>query len=223
MAEHNTGELIAIQRVQPREPGRLVLMSDAIGEDGRIGEAYAASHDNLSPPLMWTGVPDAESFALIVEEPDASTDRPVAHWVVWNISGALKGLPGGVKPGPGVDDFGGMVQGLNGHGQSGYMGPRPAPHDGPHHYHFQLFALDTRLDLEPSASFEDLVRMLQAHTIASCDLVGLYEEDADPLTPAEVQPEPRSFAGGDDGRGALDADEVDHHAPHDHAGVVGSL
>jgi len=220
MAEHSSGEMIAIQKVQPREPGRLTLVSEAIGEDGRIGDAYSAWHDNLSPPLMWTAMPEAESFALIVEDPDAPMDRPVVHWMAWNIPGDLKGLPGGIKAGRRSDDIDGMVQGLNTRGQPGYMGPMPPRDDGPHHYHFQLFALDMRLDLKPSTPLDQLVQVLKAHTIAACDLVGLYEADADPVAPAEPLEEPRSFAGGLQGRGGLDEDDVDRHAPHDEDGVV---
>ena len=221
MAEHSSSEPIAIQRVHPREPGRLALTSEAIGEDGRMGEAYSGAQDNLSPPLMWTAMPEAQGFALIVEDPDAPTDKPVVHWAVWNIPGAVNGLPLGIKPGPRIEDHGGMVQGLNTHGQHGYMGPKPPPQDGPHRYHFQLFALDRQLDLKPSAPFEDLVQMLKGHTIASCDLVGLYEENADPLAPPEIHAEPRTFAGAED-RGGLDTDDKDRHAPHNAAGVVNS-
>lgn len=220
MAQHSSGDLIAIQRVQPREPGRLTLVSEAIGEDGRIGDAYSSYHDNLSPPLVWTGMPDAESFVLIVEDPDAPTDKPVTHWVMWNIPGALEGLPSSIKPQARIEEYGGMVQGLNTRGQPGYMGPKPPPGDGPHHYHFQLFALDARLDLPPTAPFEELVTALKGHTIASCDLVGLYEENADPLSPPETRREPRSFL--DEARGGLDEDDVDRHAPHDSQGVVTS-
>lgn len=222
MAKHSSGDLIAIQRVQPREPGRLTLVSEAIGEDGRIGDAYSSYHDDLSPPLVWTGMPDAESFALIVEDPDAPMDKPVVHWVMWNIPGALEGLPSSIRPETRVEAYGGMIQGLNTRGKPGYMGPRPPPGDGPHHYHFQLFALDTRLDLPPNAPFEELVQVLKAHTIAACDMVGLYEENPDPLTPAQSQQEPRSFLGEAGDRGGLDADDVDQHAPHDSQGVVSS-
>lgn len=222
MAQDSSGDPIAIQRVQPREPGRLTLVSDAIGEDGRIGDAYSSYHDNLSPPLVWTGMPEAETFALIVQDPDAPMDKPVVHWAAWNIPGTLEGLPSGIKPEPRVEDCGGMVQGLNTRGQPGYMGPKPPAGDGPHRYHFQLFALDARLDLAPTAPFEELVDVLKGHTIASCDLVGLYEANADPVTPAQGRTEPRSFTGDDGGRGGLDEDDVDQHAPHDSQGVVTS-
>jgi hypothetical protein len=222
MAQHSSGEPIAIQRVRPREPGRLTLASEAIGEDGRIGDAYSAYHDDQSPPLVWTGMPDAETFALVVEDPDAPMDKPVVHWVAWNIPGSLEGLPSAIKPGPHVEALGGMVQGLNTHHQPGYMGPKPPAGDGPHRYHFQLFALDATLDLPPHAPLEELVAILKAHTIASCDLVGLYEENADPVAPAETRPEPRSFEDSQGDRGGLDEDDVDRHAPHDEEGVVTS-
>ena len=111
-----------------------------------------------------------------------------------------------------------MTQGLNTRGEFGYMGPKPPPGDGPHRYHFQLFALDRRLDLPPATPFEALVQVLKAHTIAACELIGLYEHDA-----VEGR-EPRSFSGGphDAGRGGLDRDDVDQHAPHDGLGVVNS-
>jgi len=54
MAQHSSGEALVIQRVRPREAGRLTLTSEAIGLDERIGDAYSAYHDNMSPPLMWT-------------------------------------------------------------------------------------------------------------------------------------------------------------------------
>jgi hypothetical protein len=80
-----------------------------------------------------------------------------------------------------------------------------------------LFALDRRLGLAPSAPLEDLVKELKASTIASADLVGTYEYARDLKAPATR--EGRSFAHGN-GRGGLDEDDVDRHAPHDEDGVV---
>ncbi len=161
-------------------------------------------------------MPEAESFALIVEDPDAPLDRPGLHWAIWNIPGAFDALPSSIRNAPFIDEFGGMVQGKNLHGRYGYMGPKPPADDGPHRYHFQLFALDRRLGLAPSAPLEDLVRELKGSTIASAELVGTYERVQDLTAPAAG--EGRSFAGGD--RGGLDEDDVDQHAPHDEDGVV---
>jgi Raf kinase inhibitor-like YbhB/YbcL family protein len=221
MAKSSSGEPIVIQRVRPRESGRLVLSSEAIGLDARIGDAYSAYHDDMSPPVMWTRMPEAESYALIVEDPDAPAARPFLHWAIWNIPGKLGGLPGNVpknaKP-EGVEGLDGAVQGLNGRGQPGYMGPRPPAGDGPHRYHFQLFALDRRLDLPSTAPLEELVQVLKADAIASCELIGTYEQD----TLSDRRDETRSFSEAEihAGRGGLDADDVDRHAPHNPEGVV---
>jgi Raf kinase inhibitor-like YbhB/YbcL family protein len=218
MAQHSSGEPIAIQRVRPREPGRLTLVSEAIGEDGHIGEAYSGYDENQSPPLVWTGMPEAETFALIVEDPDAPFDRPVLHWAVWNIPGILKGLPSAIRPEPRIEEYGGMIQGRNYSGQHGYSGPRPPAGDGPHRYHFQLFALDKRLTLDADAPFEELIEVLKANAISSCELVGMFERQDEASPPVEA----RSFSRTDldAGRGGLDEDDVDRHAPHDPDGVV---
>jgi Raf kinase inhibitor-like YbhB/YbcL family protein len=219
MAKSSSGEPIVIQRVRPRESGRMVLTSEAIGLDDRIGDAYSAYHENMSPPLMWTRMPEAETYALILEDPDAPTERPFLHWAIWNIPGTLAGLPGDVLK----DDrlggpLAGAVQGLNGRGQPGYMGPRPPAGDGPHRYHFQLFALDMHLDLGPTAPLQELVQVLKANTIASCELIGTYEQEALGDRPAET----RSFSEAElrAGRGGLDEDDVDRHAPHNPEGGV---
>lgn len=230
MAQRSSGEVLVIQRVQPREPGRLTLTSEAIGLDGRIGDAYSAYHDNMSPPLMWTGMPDAETYALVVEDPDAPTERPFLHWVIWNIPGKLEGLPGGLPQDArldGPEGLAGAVQGLNGRGQPGYMGPRPPAGDGPHRYHFQLFALGMRLDLSETAPLEELVQVLKGNTIASCELIGTYAQDTLSDRPSEARTgsygvEQRSFTEAEinAGRAGLDEDDVDRHAPHDPDGVV---
>ncbi|MGZ3346753.1 MAG: YbhB/YbcL family Raf kinase inhibitor-like protein [Caulobacteraceae bacterium] len=230
MAENSSGEALVIQRVRPREPGRLTLVSEAIGLDGRIGDAYSAYHDDMSPPLMWTGMPDAETYALIVEDPDAPTERPFLHWVIWNIPGKLEGLPANIPKAARLsrpEGLAGAVQGLNGRGQSGYMGPRPPEGGGLHRYHFQLFALDIRLDLSPEASLEELVQVLKGNTIASCELIGTYGRDSLGDLPSEGRTgsyglERRTFTKAEinAGRTGLDEDDVDRHAPHDPDGVV---
>jgi Raf kinase inhibitor-like YbhB/YbcL family protein len=220
MAHNSSSEPIVIQRVRPREPGRLTLTSEAVGLDECIGDAYSAYHDNMSPPLMWTGMPEAETYALILEDPDAPTERPFLHWAMWNIPGKLRGLPVNVPKDAELEGpcLGGAVQGLNGRGQTGYMGPRPPAGDGPHRYHFQLFALGLRLELDPSAPMEELVQVLKANTIAACELVATYERDAPGGQPSEA----RSFSEAElhAGRGGLDEDDVDRHAPHDPDGTV---
>jgi Raf kinase inhibitor-like YbhB/YbcL family protein len=218
----SSGKAITIQHVRTQQPGRLRLASEALDDAGRIAGMYSGYEDDLSPPLEWTGMPDAETFALVVEDPDAPMDKPVLHWAIWNIPGTLEALPQGVPHGARLDALGGAVQGRNTRGQHGFMGPKPPPGDHAHRYHFQLFALDIALDLKPDTPLEELVNLLKGHAIADAELVGTYEHDADSPRAARTgghAPGERPLTAGGEA-GGLDEDDVDHHAPHDEDGVV---
>lgn len=172
---HSSGEDIVIHKVQPRDEGRLELASSAVGEDGRIQDRFTAYDDNISPPLSWTRVIDAQSYALIVQDPDAPTEDPVVHWMIWNIPGGISSLPPGIATRPQLEHPKGAVQGRNVKGGFGYYGPRPPPGHGVHRYHFQLFALDKTLPMSPDTPLTELLNALKGNTIASAELVGTYE------------------------------------------------
>ena len=175
---HSSGEDIAIHKVTPRDIGRLELVSSAIDEAGRMEDRFTAYHDNISPPLSWTRLLDAEAYALIVEDPDAPAEQPFVHWMIWNIPGSLGSLPPGLPPRPRLDHPKAAVQGRNAKGGFGYFGPRPPPGDGPHHYHFELFALDKLLPMDPDTALSDLLNALKGNTIAEADLVATYQGPA---------------------------------------------
>ena len=172
---HSSGDDIVIHKVQPRDQGRLELVSSAVGDDGRIEDRFTAYGDNISPPLSWTRVIDAESYALIVQDPDAPTEEPVVHWMIWNIPGTANSLSPGIAPRPELDHPKGAVQGRNTKGGFGYFGPRPPAGHGLHRYHFQLFALDKLLPMAPDTPLAELLNALKGNTIASAELVGTYE------------------------------------------------
>ncbi len=96
------------------------------------------------------------------------------HWLVWNIPGSATGLPEGVPAGATRPD--GRMQ-VSANGPS-YRGPG-APASGPkHHYIFEVFALDTKLDITPGADpFETRTRVLaaiQGHVLAKAVYSGLF-------------------------------------------------
>ena len=172
---HSSGDDIVIHMVQPRDRGRLELVSSAVGDDGRIQDRFTAYHDNISPPLSWTQVIEAESYALIVQDPDAPTEQPVIHWMIWNIPGSASSLAPGIPNRPRLDHPKGATQGRNTKGGFGYFGPRPPAGHGVHRYHFQLFALDKLLPMPPDTPLDELLDALKGNTIASAELVGTYE------------------------------------------------
>ena len=67
------------------------------------------------------------------------------------------------------------MQGLNGHGKHGWMGPKPPPGHGKHRYHFQVFALAKPLGMAADTSLADLVNALKANTVAAGELIATFE------------------------------------------------
>ena len=68
------------------------------------------------------------------------------------------------------------VEGQNGSGSKGYFGPRPPAGDPDHHYHFQVFALDTTMSLAPGADRDKVVEAMKGHVLAKGELVGTYSQ-----------------------------------------------
>ena len=73
-----------------------------------------------------------------------------------------------------------MLQGRTTRGSVGYYGPRPPVGDPPHHYHFQVFALDTMLDVPLGADRDQVLDAMQGHVLAKGELVGTYAQKLKP-------------------------------------------
>jgi Raf kinase inhibitor-like YbhB/YbcL family protein len=143
------------------------VTSPAFGSNAAIPARYTCSGADVSPPISWTGTPgNAESIALTVVDPDAP-GKPFVHWVVFNMPASTTELPEG---GPAPD---GSAPGRNDFGSNGYRGPCPPP-GAPHHYHFKVYALDTKLSLRSGASesaFEDAIK---GHVLGMGELIGTF-------------------------------------------------
>jgi Raf kinase inhibitor-like YbhB/YbcL family protein len=160
----------------PQGPG-LTLTSTAFADGAEIPNKYTQAEQNPpSPKLEWTNVPmGVQTFAIIFHDPDVALQRntdDVLHWMIFNIPGTARELPEGVPANATLAD--GTVNAKNLRGGVGYMGPG-APAPGPHHhYTFELFALDTKLDLTPEASRADVLKAIQGHILAKAVLVGRF-------------------------------------------------
>lgn len=147
----------------------LRLQSPLMRPDDLLPAEYTCDGADRSPPLQWTGLPPGTgSLALVMKDPDAPGGSFV-HWVLYNISPSLDGLPEGGPP------AGSVVEGVNDFGRLGYAGPCPPAGDEPHHYEFNLFALDrSHIDLPAGASESDLVTATQGRVLASASLTLRY-------------------------------------------------
>lgn len=194
MAQHQQPEharrLIASLRIEPYEHIGIRLASRAVGSDGRLDPQHAQAGENTSPPLEWSAIAEADTYVLIVEDPDAPGDNPYRHWVLWDIPGSATSLPVGVDRTPHPADVEGATQGRNDAGGWGWTGMAPPPGHGVHHYHFQLWALPRRLDLPPDTVFEDLVNALKGNALGFGELIGTYEIQDGPQPISSAKPAP---------------------------------
>jgi Raf kinase inhibitor-like YbhB/YbcL family protein len=159
-----------------------LLLTTTAFEDGGIIPAKFAGQMGVSPELKWSQVPmGTVSFVLLMHDPDVALQRStldVTHWLVWNIPGTSTGLPEGVMAAPESPD--GMRQvSLR---ASGYMGPG-APATGPyHHYTFELYALDTKVEVpagtpqEAAATRAAVMKAIEGHALGKAVLVGRFHQ-----------------------------------------------
>ncbi|HXU63096.1 MAG TPA: YbhB/YbcL family Raf kinase inhibitor-like protein, partial [Polyangia bacterium] len=116
--------------------------------------------------------PGTQSFALIVDDPDAPGPRAPkmtwVHWVVYNLPAGVRALPEGAQLPAGVRE------GINDWKRPGYGGPSPPV--GQHRYFFKLFALGTELPDLGLPTKAALERAMEGHVLARAALVGTYQK-----------------------------------------------
>lgn len=160
-----------------QKPG-LTLTTTAFHDGGIIPDKYTqkAGSKAVSPALQWSHAPEGTvSFALIVHDPDTSihrTTEEVLHWLIFNIPGSARELPQGVPPSAKLPD--GAIQGKNQRAGVGYMGMGAGAAGPYHHYTFELFALDTKLNLGPEATRQDVRKAMEGHILGKGVLVGRF-------------------------------------------------
>ncbi|GAA4238035.1 YbhB/YbcL family Raf kinase inhibitor-like protein [Actinomadura meridiana] len=146
---------------------QLTLSSPAFADRGPVPAAYSHESGDVSPALIWSGVPAAcLELVLVCEDPDARGGTFV-HWMLGDIPPEFDGLAAG-QEGPR------LARGRNGFGDLGYGGPHPPHGDPPHRYVFTLYALRRPSGLTSGFSRDDLRAALKDDVLASAALVGTY-------------------------------------------------
>ncbi|MGD1096939.1 MAG: YbhB/YbcL family Raf kinase inhibitor-like protein [Bryobacteraceae bacterium] len=177
---------------QGSAPPRLVfsVTTSAWPDGGEVPMKNAGRGENQSPAFEfhWTlgtnpaSAPDnLQTYAVIFHDLENSTNKTTVdtlHWTAFNIPGTAKGLPAGLgkgdlpdgtRNGPGIAARGGNP--------GAYFGPGAGP--GPiHHYVFEFYALDTKLDLPATTTREDLLKAMDGHIIGKAAWFGRFHAPA---------------------------------------------
>ena len=167
---------IAFQRIDLRQGvAAITVGSLAFADHAPLPPRCTADGEGLSPPLQWTGVPEAAtSVVLIVEDADAPTPQPLVHAIVVDLPAGDGALAEGALESP---DHEGIVErmGRNSYLRTGWLPPDPPPGHGVHRYAFQVFALGPGATFDGTPGREEVLEVLAAHALASGCLIGTYE------------------------------------------------
>ncbi len=162
----------------PQVPG-LTLTTPDFEDGGIIPDKYTQnSKDPVSPKLEWSHVPaGTESFVLLMHDPDVAMGKKtddVTHWMAFNIPGTATELAQGQPADAKLPD--GEIQIVNTGRKVGFMGSGAGAAGPYHHYTWELFALDTKLDLGPDATRAQVVAAMEGHILGKGVLVGRFHK-----------------------------------------------
>lgn len=150
---------------------KMELTSEAFEYGGFIPKQYTCDAGfglDESPPLEITGVPKkAKSLVLICENLESETGLWV-HWLVFNLPAVITRIPGAAN----IKALGG-IEGKTTDDKNHYSGPCPAVEQKS--YYFNLYALDTMLNLDHNATKENVLEAMKGHILAETDLIGKYK------------------------------------------------
>jgi hypothetical protein len=158
----------------------MTLSTTGWDDGGVIPPKYSQASEEMSPPLTWSEPPaGVASFVLVVHDANTGAGNgldDVVHWLVWNIPGSAKGLPEGVSQGPQLPDGTRQISATGPY----YRGPAAVASGPPHHYVFELYALDAQLDIQPvgatpAATRTAVMGAMVGHVRGKAVMVGLYK------------------------------------------------
>jgi Raf kinase inhibitor-like YbhB/YbcL family protein len=134
---------------------------------------------NMAPGVEWSAGPaGTQSYVVFMEGEGGERADPTVHWVVYDIPATATKLPTGVPKEPAqLKEPAGALQGREDSsvfrgkpdGEPGYRGPNYSASGGsPHPYYFEVFALDTKLGIDPAKALRrPVVEAMKGHVLAS--------------------------------------------------------
>lgn len=95
------------------------------------------------------------------------------HWVVFNVPAQTKKIPEGFGKKKSIQtQFPSALEGANSWNRGSFGGACPPV--GSHRYYFKLYALDAVLDLDATATRDDVLQAIKGHVVGTGELMGTY-------------------------------------------------
>jgi Raf kinase inhibitor-like YbhB/YbcL family protein len=144
--------------------------SVAFDADSPLPISCSVDGVGAAPALSFANVPAAaQSLLVICEDPDAPFLQPYVHWLVYGIPASVDSVDAQSQ-----HDY---RLGENGKSENGFAPAAPPPGHGVHHYHFQVFALDTPVDAVQGRERDELIALAKGHVVGWGEIIGTYERE----------------------------------------------
>ncbi len=159
-------------------PPMVKMTITGFADGGKIPPANTcADGPGVSPAISWTpGPAGTQSYTLILHDPDpvlgGSATNDVLHWAIFDIPGNATSLPAAVPNQAELPD--GAKQPNNQGGQPGFLNPCAPPGHGEHHYTFEIYALNAKLDLPANTSRQDLMSAMNGKVLSKGVYIGMF-------------------------------------------------
>ncbi|HEX7939470.1 MAG TPA: YbhB/YbcL family Raf kinase inhibitor-like protein [Gemmatimonadaceae bacterium] len=162
--------MLASVTIPAKGNAKLTVSSPAFANGADIPFENTQYKGNVFPGLSWSAGPSGtKAYVVIMQDPDAMRNGgPILHWTMFNVPASVTKLDAAMAAPPAGAQYGPNIRGSN----MAYMGPH-TPAGPKHRYHIQLFALDTVLALDGTATYDALTNAMKDHVLASGQLVGL--------------------------------------------------
>ena len=159
---------LASRKLVPTLAPTLSIRSPIFKDGEPLPISCSVDGEGEAPPLSWDAVPEhTATLVLLCEDPDAPFPDPFLHWSIYAIPATARSI---ATPLPEC-----AIEGQNSTLKTGFTPAAPPAGHGVHHYHFQLFALDTASTFEPGTGRGALLEHMRDHVIAWGELVGTYQ------------------------------------------------
>lgn len=148
---------------------KLIIKSPDFKNNGFIPSNFTCDWQDLFPTLEVENIPEnTESLAIMVEDPDAPMVRPFIHLLAVNVP---------VSNTINESILAKSTLWLNDFMKLGWNWPCPPVWHWIHHYHFKVFALWNKANLQTWFNLADFVRFMnnQANILAEWEIIWLYQ------------------------------------------------